>query len=497
MSTGQTGQVDGKKPASGASGPVNKEASGGVTGSFSKGKTNSTYASVTEQAGIYAGKEGFDIKVGKNTDLKGAVISSEATPDKNKLSTDTLTYSDIKNKAEYSASSVGVNVNTTKDAKYNEKGITPDIGVAVKGDAASTTKSAISPGTIEVRSNPNQDLSKLSRDPAGAVNALGKIFDKAKVQEKQELAKVFGQEAFKAVGDLASSQRKKALEDAAKLPQDSKEYKEAMARAASWEDGGANKILLHSVVGGIMSSVGGNGFASGAVSAGVNEAVQKELAKIKDTGLHQLASALVGAAAAKVVGGNAQAGAAAAASGTKNNWLDHTRQEYYANKLRDALDNGDLIEANKIIKEAYGESATNAGYLTLDEGIESRDNDGAGLLEELQRYANATSQTLTDKGLNLNLANFAAYGYLQVRVPSNFNTTQTAAVKDKINQTPADINSILNQGGTWNSSGQLVGSDGTVYTNLPGRGNYAYSQGVQPTGYYAEGRHGGRSFFVL
>ena len=50
----------------------------GTTGSIGSGKTNSTYASVTEQAGIFAGKGGFDLTVGKNTDLKGAVIASEA-----------------------------------------------------------------------------------------------------------------------------------------------------------------------------------------------------------------------------------------------------------------------------------------------------------------------------------------------------------------------------------------------------------------------------------
>ncbi|MEL7658128.1 MAG: putative toxin, partial [Bacillota bacterium] len=157
--------------------------------------------------------------------------------------------------------------------------------------------------------------------------------------------------------------------------------------------------------------------------------------------------------------------------------------EYYANKLREALNKGDLIEANKIIKEAYEESATNAGYLALDEAIESRDNGGAGLLEELQRYADATGQTLTDKGLNLNLANFAAYGYLPIQAPSNFNTTQNATLKDQINQTSADINSILNQGGKWNSSGQLVGADGTVYDNLQNRGDYLYQSGTPITGY--------------
>lgn len=60
-------------------------ATGGITGSIGQGKTDSTYKSVTGQAGIIAGKEGFDITVGKNTDLKGAVIASTATPDKNKL----------------------------------------------------------------------------------------------------------------------------------------------------------------------------------------------------------------------------------------------------------------------------------------------------------------------------------------------------------------------------------------------------------------------------
>ena len=101
-------------------------------GSSSKGKIDSNYQSVTQQTGIYAGKQGFDIKVGKNTDLKGAVIASEADASKNKLSTDTLTYSDIENKAEYSASSTGL------DLKNGS--ISPNIGMPLSGDASSETK---------------------------------------------------------------------------------------------------------------------------------------------------------------------------------------------------------------------------------------------------------------------------------------------------------------------------------------------------------------------
>ena len=50
------------------------------TASASKGKTDSAYTSVTQQTGIFAGQGGFSINVGGNTDLKGAVIASTATP---------------------------------------------------------------------------------------------------------------------------------------------------------------------------------------------------------------------------------------------------------------------------------------------------------------------------------------------------------------------------------------------------------------------------------
>ena len=93
------------------------------------------------------------------------------------------------------------------------------------------------------------------------------------------------------------------------------------AKVEAWSNGGTNKIALHALVGGIMSDITGSGFKSGAVGAGVNEAVQKELSKIDNPALRQWASAAVGAAAAKAVNGNATSGAAVAVSGTKNNEL--------------------------------------------------------------------------------------------------------------------------------------------------------------------------------
>ncbi|CUH94301.1 hypothetical protein P22_0367 [Propionispora sp. 2/2-37] len=279
-----------------AGGTVNFGA-GGLSGtaSASKGHIDSEYKSVTEQTGIYAGEGGFDITVGGNTDLKGAVISSEATPDKNKLSTDTLTYSDIENHADYSASSVGVNLDTRKNEKYNEQGLTPNIGTPASGDSSSTTKAAVSNGTIDIRSNPNQDISSLSRDTTNALNSLGKIFDKETIKEKQELASLFGEIAFEEIHKLSDKN--------------------------GWGDGSPEKVALHSLIGGIMSELTGSGFTSGAIGAGVNELVQKELEKqFKDhPDMWQWASYIIGTAAAKVVDGDGQAGGSTAVSGTKYN----------------------------------------------------------------------------------------------------------------------------------------------------------------------------------
>ena len=117
------------------------------------------------------------------------------------------------------------------------------------------------PGSIDVRENPNQDISDLSRNTSNALNELGRIFDKKKIEEQQELAAVFGEEAYQLAHNLK-------------------------------DDGSGRKILVHAAIGGIMSSVTSAGFTSGAVGAGLNEAVIKEIDKIAkhDPGTAQIVS---------------------------------------------------------------------------------------------------------------------------------------------------------------------------------------------------------------
>ena len=200
--------------------------------------------------------DGFHIYVKKNTDLKGGILASEAPADKNQLTTDTFSFSDLENEADYSAKSIraayhkyGNYENMTKDEKdkvYNTIGLAPNLSMPVKGNASSRTTSAVAEGTIDIRENPMQDISTLSRDTENALNELGRIFDKKKIEEQQELAAVFGEEAFR----LAHNMK---------------------------DDGSGRKIAVHAAIGGLMSQITGAGFASGAVGAGLNEALIKSL----------------------------------------------------------------------------------------------------------------------------------------------------------------------------------------------------------------------------
>ena len=210
-----------------------------------------------------------------------------------------MTYEDIDNKAEYEAGSIGANVNINNGSDYNEKGITPAIGMPAEGKEESTTKSTIAAGEIEIRDKENQkqDLAGLNRDTQNSLNKLGEIFDKDSIKEKQELAGLFGELAYNQIHNIDGTPEQKAA--------------------------------LHALVGGIMGELTGSGFLAGASGAAVNKLLSDELKKIAgdDPALHQWLSAALGAVVSDVVAGNAQAGSSAAASGTKNNDLMLTPEE--------------------------------------------------------------------------------------------------------------------------------------------------------------------------
>ena len=122
---------------------------------------------------------------------------------------------------------------------------------------------------------------------------------------------------------MAVSRQKKLLQQALKADKEGNRAlaKQYLQEAAKWQEGGEYKVLLHSTLGGLLSSLTGNGFTSGITSAGLNEALQHELGKIKNSELHKLASALIGQVAT-----DSSSGSAIAMKATEYNWLTHTDQ---------------------------------------------------------------------------------------------------------------------------------------------------------------------------
>ena len=273
-----------------------------VSMSSSKGKMKSDYASVTDQAGIYAGDGGFVINTAETTSLTGAVIDSTADTNKNKLSTKSLDVKDVENTAEYTSRNVGMSYNHVgnfknlskagKDAVWNTLGTLPNLLPDSSKSSSSTTKSAISNGTIEVR-DANFNMQTLSRDTKDSLNKLDEIFDKKKIEERQELSKLFAKEAFGQLHNWNPTSK----------------------------EGKAAKAIAHGVVAEVSARMAGNKPGSGFYAGATNEALIGEIQKIakEKPDVAQSLSALLGAAVNGSLGYSPVTGAAEAQYGTKWN----------------------------------------------------------------------------------------------------------------------------------------------------------------------------------
>ena len=333
---------------------------------FSIGKktdtTDSTYESVTKQAGIYAGQEGYDIQVKNNTRLKGAVIDSKAPAEKNKLTTGTLAWENIDNKAEYKTGGHGISYNGKigrgdkndsldsrinnrygKDAitgqrnginkitptiygskiPLNERGLLNTPIPSVKGKAETTTTSAVSKGTITItdKENQKQDIEKLNRNTEDSLNKLKEIFDKTKVEERKRLLEELGIVGNRAIHEIASHN--------------------------GWKDGSTEKAALHGMLGAITSAKSGGSALSGLIAGGVNEYAIEYLKQTKGKDwiakhpdIVQNISAAFGGILSKMTGGSGHTGAYISQMGTKWNeylltQLERSEEELWEQKEKE------------------------------------------------------------------------------------------------------------------------------------------------------------------
>ena len=319
-----TDNYDSKQQNASAGGSISM-GGGSASVNLSKDMMHSTYESVQEQTGIFAGKGGFDITVGDHTQLNGAVIGSTGDASLNKLDTGTLGFSDIKNSAEYEVEHQSVGVSTGGNIGGQFAGNMANgllVGVNGSGSDSSTTKAAISGGTIIVRDKDNQtqDVNDLSRDVEHANQTLSPIFDKEKEQQRLQEAQKIGEigtqvmDIARTAGEIKGLEAAKAAhpELSGKALLETKEYKDTQKQYGTGSDIqqgiSAATMALQGLAGGDMVAA-----LAGGAAPYLAEVVKK--ATGDNQGANIIAHAVVNAALAAAQGRDAAAGAAGAAAG--------------------------------------------------------------------------------------------------------------------------------------------------------------------------------------
>ncbi|MCW7763098.1 hemagglutinin repeat-containing protein [Photorhabdus luminescens] len=335
--------------------------SGSASVNVSRDKMHSKFESVKEQTGIFAGKGGFDIRVGEHTQLDGAVIGSTADKDQNRLETGTLGFSDIQNKAEYKTEHQSVGMSTggaVGSQMVSNLSSNMLSGTNHSDSKSSTTHAAVSDGTITVRDTDKQkqDIAGLSRDTENAANGLTPIFDKEKEQRRLAQAQAIANIGTQ-VMDIYNTQEsitamKKATE-ALKDPERQQALKQQAEAQLKQENGivtaetiadRAYKIAYDGAIKGQGADIGGNrrqavtavvaalqGLAGGDIKAAIasgaapylSNAVKKvtygdkayEQLTPEEKATNVVAHAILGGVIAELKGGSAIAGSVGAAGG--------------------------------------------------------------------------------------------------------------------------------------------------------------------------------------
>ena len=383
-----------------------------VTVSGGKGKTNtdSTYESVTKQAGIYAGKEGYDIQVKGNTHLKGAVIDSKAPAEKNKLTTGTLTWENIDNKAEYKTKASGITVSTNAVSKLNPLGLGYVPTVPVKGKAGSTTYAAIADSIITTTKEKTDK--EISHDTTNALNTLSEIFDKKKIEEKQEYVNILSQVGYRLIGDIAGHKENELNKKAEKARKENNSIlaEKYEKEAKKWSESGTNRIAMHGIMGALVSKEAGAGMTKGLTGAGLNALLQKELGKIKAPEVHKMASAAIG----YLAGG--KTGAAIAHQATTFNYLTHEQYKQYLDDMKNAKTEEEKKRLQKDWeaideRQRYSPISTPGTYWNLKTGRPFTVKEGGSLFEPvLVTATRAHGETLFESamasGINTKVAKY-------------------------------------------------------------------------------------------
>ncbi|WP_370512560.1 hemagglutinin repeat-containing protein, partial [Dickeya sp. ws52] len=423
---------------------------GSMTGSgylsASQDKMHSSFDSVQQQSGLFAGTGGYDIHVGNHTQLDGAVIGSTAGADKNRLDTGTLGFSNIDNRAEFSVSHSGVGLSASpslsmsdmlKSAALTAPSALMSMGRG--GNAGSTTYAAVSDGALVIRNQAGQqqDIAALSRDVAHANNALSPIFDKEKEQKRLQTAQRVGElgaqvmdvvrtegeiravRAAEARGDVKRPADNASEKDWDKYKKDLTETADYKAVMASYGTGSDLQRATQAATAAIQALAGGGNLQQALAGASapylaqlvkdVTMPVDEKKATASDIAANAMGHALMGAVVAQLSGKDAVSGAVGAASG------ELTARLLIMKELYSGRDTSDLTEAEKQSVSALASLA--AG---LASGIASGNTTGAATGAQAGR--NAVENNALGDGFSLP-SGLTNYGQSVASLWNNTNLT--------------------------------------------------------------------------
>ncbi len=259
--------------------------------------------------------------MGEHTQLNGAVLAGSENAGKNHLSTGTLGWSDLVNRAEYKVESQSIGISGSGGSKQGFSGKGEPTAATVlggsnsSGSASSTTFASIGVGDIEIRNTTGQqqDLVSLHRDPTQAVNGLSPIFDKQKELARMQEAQLIGEVGQQATQMVVSHHLAAANEKAKNDPEyaNSKEYK---ALQEKWGVGSDFQRGMQAATAALQGLAGGDltQAAAGAAAPYLAQMVKQQT----DDGIARvMAHALVQGALAAAQNKNAMVGATGAATG--------------------------------------------------------------------------------------------------------------------------------------------------------------------------------------
>ena len=344
-----TMKYEGKQESASAQVTVGYGASGST--GYSKSKMKADMATVNQQAGIFAGDDGYDVDVKQHTELTGGLVTSTEKAEmegKNSFATGTLNTTNLDNHADYKGSAMSANVAGDYKGGWNGQRVDKEGNPAHslsnvmgygsdKDNQSSQTISGINSQNLIIRNEQAQlektgktaeqirEEVKTNTTTDNAESRSGKLenrFDKDKLQKELDY-QVKAITDFQAITIATINEKvashaesKRAEAEQAKAEGNTIKAQELENEAEKWETGGSYRQGVDAITNAVGLALGGSptsGVVTGAISPYLNTQIKQATESNEQANL--IAHAIWGAVEAYTQGGKAGAGAVAAVTG--------------------------------------------------------------------------------------------------------------------------------------------------------------------------------------